>query len=139
MPDSPIQEDTIPSHPAPEIANEIAAVELNDDTIIFPVIHFDFNNSDIKYSETNKLEEILNTLTSHPDMRVIVKGWCDHTGSISANKRISLQRANSVKKWLVRQGISPSRIESHGMGIDHNECDSSKARRAETSETKNPQ
>lgn len=97
----------------------------------FPVVYFAFNNIGIKQSELSKLNGILRTLKENPDMKVTVTGWCDTRGSVAVNKRISRQRAEILKAWLVKKGISASRISAAGKGSDGSR-ESQKARRVET-------
>ena len=99
--------------------------------VTFPVVYFAFNSIDIKQSELSKLNDILRTLKENPDMNVTVTGWCDTKGSVAVNRRISRQRAEAVKTWLVRKGIEASRITAIGNGSDDTQ-DADKARRVET-------
>lgn len=97
----------------------------------FPVVYFAFNSIGIKQSELSKLNGILRTLKENPNMKVTVTGWCDTKGSVAVNKRISRQRAEAVKTWLVKNGIEASRITAIGNGSDDSQ-DADKARRVET-------
>ena len=99
--------------------------------VTFPVVYFAFNSIDIKQSELSKLNDILRTLKENPDMNVTVTGWCDTKGSVAVNKRISRQRAEALKTWLVKNGIEASRITAIGNGSDDTQ-DADKARRVET-------
>ncbi len=99
----------------------------------FPVVYFDFNSIGIKQSELSKLNGILRTLKENPKMKVTVTGWCDTKGSVAVNKRISRQRAEAVKTWLVKNGIEASRITAIGNGSDDTQ-DADKARRVETTD-----
>ena len=99
--------------------------------VTFPVIYFTFNSIDIQQNEETKLNAILKTLKENPNMKVTVTGWCDTKGSVAVNKRISRQRAEAVKTWLVKNGIEASRITAIGNGSDDTQ-DADKARRVET-------
>ena len=99
--------------------------------VTFPVVYFAFNRIGIKQSELSKLNGILHTLKENPNMKVTVTGWCDTKGSVAVNKRISRQRAETVKAWLVKNGIEAGRITAIGNGSDGTQ-DATKARRVET-------
>ena len=99
--------------------------------VTFPVIYFAFNSIDILQNEETKLNAILKTLKENPNMKVTVTGWCDTKGSVAVNKRISRQRAETVKTWLVKNGIEANRITAIGNGSDDTQ-DADKARRVET-------
>lgn len=101
--------------------------------VTFPVIYFTFNSIDIRQNEETKLNAILKTLKENPDMKVTVTGWCDTKGSVVVNTRISRQRAETVKTWLVKNGIEASRITAIGNGSDDTQ-DADKARRVETTD-----
>ena len=99
--------------------------------VTFPVIYFSFNRITILPSEVSKLKSILHILKENPDMKVTVTGWCDTRGSVAVNRRISRQRAQALKTWLVKRGIAASRISVVGKGSDASRT-ASKARRVET-------
>lgn len=99
--------------------------------VTFPVIYFTFNSIDIQQNEETKLNAILKTLKENPNLKVTVTGWSDTKGSVAVNKRISRQRAEAVKTWLVKNGIEANRITEIGNGSDDTQ-DADKARRVET-------
>jgi len=64
-----------------------------------------------------KLDEVALKMRQDSEMTAQVIGYSDSTGSDAANQRISLQRAEAVKTYLVtRHGIDPSRITTEGRG-----------------------
>jgi OOP family OmpA-OmpF porin len=99
--------------------------------VTFPVIYFSFNRITIRPSEVSKLKSILHILKENPDMKVMVTGWCDTRGSVAVNRRISRQRAQALKTWLVKRGIAARRISVVGKGSDASRT-APKARRVET-------
>lgn len=99
--------------------------------VTFPVIYFSFNRITIRPSEVSKLKSILQILKENPEMKVMVTGWCDTRGSVAVNRRISRQRAQALKTWLVKRGIAASRISVVGKGSDASRT-APKARRVET-------
>lgn len=99
--------------------------------VTFPVIYFSFNRITIRPSEVSKLKSILHILKENPEMKVMVTGWCDTRGSVAVNRRISRQRAQALKTWLVKRGIAASRISVVGKGSDASRT-APKARRVET-------
>lgn len=99
--------------------------------VTFPVIYFSFNRITIRPNEVSKLKSILHILKENPEMKVTVTGWCDTRGSVAVNRRISRQRAQALKTWLVKRGIAASRISVVGKGSDASRT-ASKARRVET-------
>ena len=99
--------------------------------VTFPVIYFSFNRITIRPSEVSKLKSIFHILKENPEMKVTVTGWCDTRGSVAVNRRISRQRAQALKNWLVTRGIAASRISVVGKGSDASRT-APKARRVET-------
>lgn len=116
---------------------EVIAVETKEESLlVFPNIYFAFNRTDIAPGEVAKLEEIRKLLQAHPDVQILVTGWCDKTGSHTVNDRVSLRRAEAVKTWLIGHGIPAERIRTRGGGIDYDEPDCHKARRATTEQSR---
>lgn len=126
------KETTLQQETAEKAATRVGEQEVVEQPkATFPVVYFAFNSIGIKQSELSKLNGILHTLKENPEMKVTVTGWCDTKGSVAVNKRISRQRAEAVKTWLVKNGIEASRITAIGNGSDDSQ-DADKARRVET-------
>jgi OOP family OmpA-OmpF porin len=62
--------------------------------------------------------EVVPVLESNPGVRVRVDGHTDSSGSASLNQRLSDQRADAVREYLVSAGIDAERLESKGFGED---------------------
>lgn len=69
-------------------------------------------------------------------MKVQVNGHTDNVGSDAGNLKLSLDRALSVKNFIVQQGVQESRITYKGFGetkpVDTNETESGKANNRRT-------
>jgi peptidoglycan-associated lipoprotein len=57
-------------------------------------------------------------LNKNPQWRAKLQGFADDPGSDAAQLKLSQQRADAVKAYLVAQGISPDRIWAKGYGRD---------------------
>jgi OmpA-OmpF porin, OOP family len=78
-----------------------------------------------------KLDEVALRMKQDPDARALVIGYTDASGSADANQRMSEQRAQAVKNYLVtRHGIDPSRIRTEGRGSAESTGDPENDRRA---------
>jgi outer membrane protein OmpA-like peptidoglycan-associated protein len=52
----------------------------------------------------------------HPGLKLEVEGHTDSVGSDDFNQRLSEQRADAVRNYLVVQGVSSDSITGHGFG-----------------------
>ncbi|HCO68431.1 MAG TPA: hypothetical protein DIT04_11835 [Dysgonomonas sp.] len=142
-PATPVEVETAPLVEQPTIIIEVAqpieekqtvtqVTQVEQLTVTFPTIFFAFNSIRPAPGQRENLQEILAILLEEPEMKITLTGWCDNRGSVAINNRISHQRAEAVKKWLVSNGIPAGRIHATGKGIDNHATDDAKARRVET-------
>ncbi len=100
---------------------------------------FDTNKASIKQKAFILLNNAYQIFKKNPDMKVTLKGHTDSRGSDNYNMDLSLRRAQSVKAYLVNQGIDPSRLTCKAYGesspIATNDTDQGRAlnRRVELS------
>ncbi|WNG16628.1 OmpA family protein [Cystobacter fuscus] len=65
------------------------------------------------------LDQVAKVLREHPEVdRMIIEGHTDNRGKAEANRKLSQARAESVKKYLVIEGVEESRLEAKGFGPD---------------------
>lgn len=63
-----------------------------------------------------KLARVAGIVLSHPGLLIEVEGHTDSVGSDAYNQRLSEQRANSVREYLITQGLRPDILSSRGFG-----------------------
>ena len=78
--------------------------------------HFAFDKSNLTAAARDTLQQAVRLLKEHADVRVEIEGHTDSVGTVKYNQLLSERRANSVKAYLVSQGISESRITTKGFG-----------------------
>lgn len=79
-------------------------------------IQFETGSSIIKPESYSELDEILKSSVVAEGLKVGVYGHTDNTGNSNANQKLSEERANSVKSYLISKGLMTSRIEAKGFG-----------------------
>lgn len=75
-----------------------------------------FNSTDLTYPSYGLLDTVIGLLKSFPDTRIEIQAHTDDRGSTELNQKLSEQRAEVVKQYLVDHGIDASRIETQGFG-----------------------
>ncbi|MDH5609625.1 MAG: OmpA family protein, partial [Cyclobacteriaceae bacterium] len=79
-------------------------------------VYFDFGTSLLKRESETILYEILQFLQRSPSLVVEIAGHTDNMGPESVNEWLSQRRAQSVRNWLLKNGISPDQVKSKGYG-----------------------
>ncbi len=79
-------------------------------------VFYDTDSWKLLESSAPELENLLEFLTVNSTVVVEVGGHTDSDGTVEHNNVLSERRALSVKEYLVKRGISPARIFSHGYG-----------------------
>ena len=79
---------------------------------------FDFGQYTLKPGAKEKLAKISGILISHPGLTLEVDGHTDSVGSDAMNLTLSERRADTVREYLVAQGVAPDTISAHGFGKD---------------------
>lgn len=77
---------------------------------------FDVGSSRLQRGDIPGLEEVVSTATEHPEINFVVEGYTSNTGGEQMNQRLSEERANSVKRYLVGKGVAAERITTKGFG-----------------------
>ncbi len=84
--------------------------------IVLQNIFFETGKYDLKKESYNELKRLAKFLEEDVSVKIEISGHTDNVGSQESNKRLSQNRANAVKKYLVSLGIAESRIRAEGFG-----------------------
>jgi outer membrane protein OmpA-like peptidoglycan-associated protein len=81
-------------------------------------IQFDFNKSTIKPVSFPILDAVADVLQRNPKILIEVQGHTDNVGQKDYNQKLSQQRAESVRAYLVQKGIDVNRLVAKGYGMN---------------------
>jgi outer membrane protein OmpA-like peptidoglycan-associated protein len=96
-------------------------------------IHFGTGSAEILEQSHTLLNEVARVLREHAEItKVRIEGHTDNQGGAAYNQRLSQQRADSVRRYLIGQGIDAGRLESQGFGlsrpVDSNDTETGRSR-----------
>tara|TARA_R110002050_G_scaffold243115_2_gene379546 strand:- start:42187 stop:43506 length:1320 start_codon:yes stop_codon:yes gene_type:complete len=115
---------TVANNGCPEVTAEVQKT-LNE---YAKTILFDTGKSSIKSQSEAVLGDIITILKEYPTAKFTVEGHTDSVGSDKLNQRLSDSRANSVKEYLIKNGIDAFRLSALGYG-EAKPIDSNKTRK----------
>lgn len=79
-------------------------------------LNFDFDKYDVKDNEVPKLEQALMIMKERPGSTFVLEGWTDSVGADAYNMGLSQRRADTVKSWLVTNGMDAALLNAVGKG-----------------------
>ena len=79
-------------------------------------IMFHINSTQLTKSSYPPIKELADSLKTNPDLDLLIEGHTDNTGSPAYNLSLSRERAEAVKKVILKLGIADNRIVVRGYG-----------------------
>ena len=79
-------------------------------------ILFDYNSYALRPESKSTLQNLADNFRRYPEEQISVEGHTDAIGSNESNQRLSEQRADGVRNYLVDQGVTGTRVTSIGYG-----------------------
>jgi OOP family OmpA-OmpF porin len=79
-------------------------------------VNFEHNSAAVTVASHPALDEIAAGLKKHPRLKIEIQGHTDSTGSPPYNLKLSQQRAESVRSYLLDQGASADQLVAKGYG-----------------------
>jgi outer membrane protein OmpA-like peptidoglycan-associated protein len=89
---------------------------MQDGKIIANGIRFDVGKASLKPESMGIINEVVELMQQHPDLRFSVEGHTDSDGNDEVNMELSQKRAESVMNEMIQLGIDQGRLESKGWG-----------------------
>jgi outer membrane protein OmpA-like peptidoglycan-associated protein len=77
---------------------------------------FDTGKYSLKSGAREKLAKVAGILLAYPGLNIAVGGYTDNVGKDEMNQKLSDHRAESVRDYLVRQGVATSSVSAEGFG-----------------------
>jgi len=128
VPASDVVYDTL-SKPTP--VSGIDTLKIGD-WFVLENVYFDIDKDDLLPESITSLGKLLKILEEHPEMKVEIGGHTSSVGGFGHNMELSQNRAKSVKRFLVVQGIDHLRVKTEGYGptepIDTNDTPEGRAK-----------
>jgi outer membrane protein OmpA-like peptidoglycan-associated protein len=79
---------------------------------------FATGSADLQGGSNRNLEKLVDFLNTYPDRDVLIEGHTDNVGSAQFNQTLSLQRAESVRRYLTDHGVQDRRLTVSGLGLE---------------------
>ncbi|MBL8957334.1 MAG: OmpA family protein [Myxococcaceae bacterium] len=100
-------------------AKKQLVVITRDKLVIKDRVYFDTGKATIQARSNALLDQVAAVLQEHTEVqRVAVEGHTDSRGSAAFNTKLSQDRADAVRAYLVKKGVDPARVLAKGYGPD---------------------
>jgi peptidoglycan-associated lipoprotein len=92
---------------------------------LFDEIHFDFDKSDIRTGDSEKLGKNAAALKKFDFLRITIEGHCDERGTVEYNLALGERRAQAAYDYLVSLGVPAERLKTVSYGKEVPVCSES--------------
>ena len=102
-----------PAPPPARVVLTASSIEIKDK------IQFKLGSAEILPESFGLLDEIFGVLKENPQIELLqIEGHTDSTGGAAINRKLSQERAGSVRKYMIDKGIEGKRLTAKGFGPD---------------------
>jgi outer membrane protein OmpA-like peptidoglycan-associated protein len=77
---------------------------------------FDFGKYDLRSEAREKLARLSGIVLGHPGLNLAVEGYTDNVGTDEINMTLSQKRAETVRSYLLEQGLADANVTAQGFG-----------------------
>jgi peptidoglycan-associated lipoprotein len=109
--------------PAP-VNNNVTESNIDENTFeqnVKPVF-FDYDSYSVRPDAQTTIQQDASYINQHPDLKIVIGGYCDDRGSVEYNLALGENRANAAKQALVSAGVSPDRLRTVSYGKEKQFC-----------------
>lgn len=96
--------------------NNTFATLLTGKKFVTHAINFEVNRSTVKPESIPFIKQLVRFLEANPAMKLEIDGHTDSDGNAAANRKLSKDRADEIKRHLVTAGIDSKRLSTKGFG-----------------------
>ncbi len=96
--------------PVAEMKTEVGGV------LILEGVNFATGSAELTPTSSVTLDKVAESLNAWPDVTIEVGGHTDSSGNDAANKKLSQDRADAVRQYLIGKGVAGTRITAVGYG-----------------------
>lgn len=86
-------------------------------TFVLDDCNFETGKATLQPESYSVLDELVAYLVRKDDEKIELGGHTDNVGSAASNLKLSLDRANTVRAYLLTKGIDPDRVTAKGYGM----------------------
>lgn len=87
-----------------------------EEPIVLENILYDFDSDRIRDEAESDLQVVKELMEQYPDMVIELRSHTDYRGDDTYNETLSQRRAESARRWLIREGVPRARMEAKGYG-----------------------
>ena len=110
----------LPEEIRSDSADYLATVDVVElapgDAVVLQNIQFEFNSSALTADSESGIQILVAFLKRNPELKVELAGHTDNVGSENYNQKLSADRAETVRKALIANGIDEARLTAKGYG-----------------------
>ena len=88
-------------------------------------VYFDFGKYTLRSESFAELDELVSYMKWKENERIEIGGHTDNVGNDADNLKLSQQRAEAIRQYLIKKGIQPARVIAKGYGASQPVADNS--------------
>ncbi|MGL5892515.1 MAG: OmpA family protein [Bacteroidia bacterium] len=97
-------------------AVNVDSVFTSGNALVLRNLNFATNKSTLDLKSAKDLDQLAAYLKRNPEKKILITGHTDNVGDSLANEKLSFERAESVKAYLIKKGIKKDRMQTSGKG-----------------------